>query len=384
MCKEKKVDIFIRKKTPFFFYDLDVLENVLKEVKSISNQYGYIVHYALKANSNDRILNIISQAGFGADCVSGNEVLKAIETGFDPENIVFAGVGKTDDEINISLDKNIFCLNVESLEELGVINHLAAQNGKQVNISLRINPGIDADTHEYTTTGTDENKFGIYRWDLDKTIGLLADMKNLVFRGLHFHIGSQITDMDVFVRLCTEINKILDWFSGQNIKIENINVGGGLGINYLDDCNKLPDFKSYFGIFKNNLNTDKGQKIHFELGRSLVASCGVLISRVLYIKKGKTTNFAILDAGITELIRPALYHSRHLIENLSSYSNKTEKYDVVGPICESSDFFAKGISLPETKRGDIIAIKATGAYGQVMSSDYNLRTKAKAYYSDEN
>ena len=377
------VDFFSTKNTPFFFYDFDILRNILKEVKSIKNQYGYKVHFALKANSNPEILKIISEAGFGADCVSGNEVLRAIETGFDPENIVFAGVGKTDDEINISLNNNISCLNVESLQELEVINNLAAKKKKLAKIALRINPGIDARTHKYTTTGTEENKFGIYKWDLKKTVDLLKNLNNLVLKGLHFHIGSQITDMNVFIRLCDEIIKIIEWFSNCNIKIENINVGGGLAVNYHDNSDELPDFKNYFEIFNKNLNIEEYQKLHFELGRSIVANCGSLISKVLYIKKGKMTNFAILDAGITELIRPALYQALHQIENISSNSKQTEKYDVVGPICESSDFFAKGISLPETKRGDIIVIKAAGAYGQVMSSDYNLRTKAKAIYSDE-
>jgi len=378
-----KPEYFNTIRTPFFYYEMDVLSLILKEIEEVYRKYDFIIHYAVKANSNSKILRSISEKGLGADCVSGNEILKSIEMGFDPDKIVFAGVGKTDEEINISIDKNIYCLNVESLEELKVINMLAANKGKKVNIALRINPGIDAVTHEYTTTGKDENKFGIYKWDLDKATQLLPGLKNLVFKGLHYHIGSQITDMNVFIKLCQEINYTLDWFKAKDIKIADINVGGGLGINYSDINDQLPDFKSYFGVFSKHLKIENGQKVHFELGRSIVAKCGNLLSRVLYIKKGKLTNFAILDAGITELIRPALYKSCHRILNISSDSKIEQKSDVVGPICESSDFFAKGIYLPETKRGDLILIKDAGAYGQVMSSDYNLRTKAKAYYSND-
>jgi diaminopimelate decarboxylase len=303
--------------------------------------------------------------------------------GFNNSDIVFAGVGKTDKEINLGLKNEIFCFNCESLQELEVINHLAKQVRKIAVIALRINPNVDAKTHCYITTGLEENKFGINQWELNDVILKLKSFSNIKLTGLHFHIGSQVTDLKVFKGLCIRVNEIRQWFYEHNIDFEHINVGGGYGIDYEDpDNNSIPDFETFFKIFNDLLERQPNQKIHFELGRTIVAHCGSLISKVLYIKNGVNTNFAILDAGMTELMRPALYQSYHKIENLSS-SEKKERYDVVGPICESSDTFGKSVLLPETKRGDIIAVRSTGAYGEVMSSGYNLRDRVKAVYSDE-
>jgi len=366
--------------TPFYVYDLNLLRETLQSAATEAAKYNYHVHYALKANANAPILAQMLNAGFGADCVSGNEVKRAIESGFKPENVVFAGVGKSDAEINYALDQDIFCFNCESKHELEILNELAEAKGKKARIALRINPNVNANTHKYITTGLEENKFGINAWELESVLELLQQLQSIELIGIHFHIGSQITDLTVFKNLCTRVNEFQEWFVAHNITLEHINVGGGLGVDYYNpDANLIPDFAAYFGLFSQFLEVRPGQQVHFELGRSLVAQCGTLISKVLYIKKGITTNFAILDAGMTELIRPALYQSYHQIENLTS-DKPEEKYDVVGPICESSDCFRKAVTLPETNRGDLIAIRTAGAYGEVMASGYNLRDKAEAIY----
>jgi diaminopimelate decarboxylase len=367
--------------TPFYYYNLDLLERTLNKVKEASSPYNYHVHYAFKANTNNQILELIHQHGLGADCVSGNEVKKAIECGYSSDEIVFAGVGKTDNEINIALDHDIFCFNCESLPELEVINELAAAKGKTAQIALRINPNVAANTHAYITTGLEENKFGINIWELEAVLVALADMKNVNFIGLHFHIGSQITDLNDFKGLCLRVNEIQEWFYDRQIIVDHINVGGGLGIDYENPTkNPIPDFDSFFKLFNDFIELRPQQELHFELGRSIVGQCGTLLSKVLYVKNGVNTDFAIIDAGMTELIRPALYQATHSINNLTTESKETQRYDVVGPICESSDCFAKALTLPTTKRGDLIAINSCGAYGEVMASQYNLRDLVKAVY----
>ncbi|MDB5263165.1 MAG: diaminopimelate decarboxylase [Adhaeribacter sp.] len=366
--------------TPFYLYDLDLLRQTLEQARTAATKYNFQVHYAMKANSNKPILKLIREFGFGADCVSGNEVKRALKRDFDPEHIVFAGVGKSDAEINFALKNNIFCFNCESSEEIEVINQLAAKQGKTARIALRINPNVDANTHKFITTGLEENKFGINIWELEGLLELLQNCPNLTLIGTHFHIGSQITDLNVFKNLCLRVNEVQQWFISREINLPHLNVGGGLGVDYYyPEEHLIPDFESYFSIFNEHLVVQPGQQVHFELGRALVAQCGSLISRVLYIKKGLTTNFAILDAGMTELLRPMLYQAYHKIENLSSQKPEI-KYHVVGPICESTDCFAKDLFLPETKRNDFIAIRTAGAYAEVMSSEYNLRDKAKAVY----
>lgn len=366
--------------TPLYVYDLELLRQTLQHASQEAARYNFQVHYALKANTNSPILDEMRQVGFGADCVSGNEVKCAIENGFAADHVVFAGVGKSDTEMNYALDQDIFCFNCESKHELEVLNELAAARGKTARIALRINPNVNANTHKYITTGLEENKFGINAWELPDVLALLKTLPNISLIGLHFHIGSQITDLSAFRNLCTRVNEFQDWFASQQVQLEHINVGGGLGVDYYTpDEQPIPDFAAYFGLFNQFLDLRHGQQVHFELGRALVAQCGTLVSRVLYIKKGVSTNFAILDAGMTELIRPALYQSYHKIENLSSQKPE-DRYDVVGPICESSDCFGKAVLLPETNRGDLIAIRTAGAYGEVMASGYNLRDKAAVVY----
>ncbi len=380
MKTEYPVPLFSKLETPFYYYDKKVLQFYIEKVKEAVEKFGFHMHYALKANANEAILAPLVGAGFGADCVSGEEIEAAIRAGFSPESIAFAGVGKSDKEILTGLQYDIFSFNVESIQELVEINHLAREKGKTARIALRINPNVDAKTHRYITTGIEENKFGINPWEFEEILGLLKSLENLKLVGLHFHIGSQITNLDVFKGLCSRVNQIQEWFWNNRIITEHINVGGGLGIDY-SQPDLMPDFDQFFQIFADHLTLRPNQQLHFELGRSLVAASGSLISRVLFVKNGVRTKFAILDAGMTELIRPALYQAFHKIENLTAQGPQ-EAYDVVGPICESSDCFGKAVRLPPTKRGDIIAIRSTGAYGEVMSSEYNLRRKAKAYYSD--
>jgi len=365
-----------------------------------SSKYDFHVHYAMKANFNPKVLDMIQSFGFGADCVSGGEVKAAIEHGFGKEKVVFAGVGKSDKEINAALDADIFCFNVESVQELTIINDLAKAKNKVAGVAIRINPNVDAHTHHYITTGLDENKFGINTWQLGDVATTLRACSNLQFLGIHFHIGSQITDLEVYRSLCIRINEMQDWFEDRGFKVKILNTGGGLGVDYYNpDTNTIANFEGYFKVFKDFLNVKPGQEVHFELGRALVAQSASLISRVLYVKNGQKKNFLVLDAGMTELMRPMLYQAYHEVENISRQfavssgqlaeepltthnSQLTTNYDVVGPICESTDCFRKDVPLPESFRGDLIAVRTAGAYGEVMASGYNLRTKAESVYSD--
>jgi diaminopimelate decarboxylase len=366
--------------TPFYFYDLTLLRRTLEAVQQAAQPRGIQVHYALKANANAPVLELIRQHGIGADCVSGNEVQRALETGFAPDHIVFAGVGKSDAEINLALAADIWCFNVESSAELQVLDELAGAQGRKARVALRLNPNVDARTHHYITTGLEANKFGISMGELPAVVDLLATLQNVELVGIHVHIGSQITDLAVFETLCHRVNELQAWFEHRGLPLAHLNMGGGLGVNYqTPDAQPIPDFEAYFSLFEKYLQRRPNQQVHVELGRALVAQCGTLISKVLYVKESQQTRFAILDAGMTELIRPALYQSFHLIENISSQGAE-QVYDVVGPICESSDTFGKKLTLPETKRGDLVAIRTAGAYGEVMSSGYNLRDKAAAVY----
>ena len=368
-------------KTPFYWYDSQLLDQTLQTVKSLADRHGYHVHYAVKANGNLEILRRVNAAGLGTDCVSGNEILQSIAAGIAPEKIAFAGVGKSDEEIRIGLENDIFCFNCESIPEIEVIDEIAGQMGKRAHIALRINPNVHASTHHYITTGLEENKFGINTWALDDVLKVLEHTKNIELIGLHFHIGSQILDMQDFRNLCTRVNEIQEWFYARKIIVDHINVGGGLGVNYEQpDKQPIPTFEEYFKVFAESLKLRPKQQLHFELGRAIVAQCGSLITKVLYVKNGTNKKFAIVDAGFTELIRPALYQAVHKIENISS-TEPEEKYDVVGPICESSDCFAKSIELAGCHRGDLLAIRTAGAYGEAMASTYNLRTLVKGYFS---
>ncbi|WP_113661330.1 diaminopimelate decarboxylase [Pedobacter nanyangensis] len=382
MFSDKDIAHFSNLETPFYYYDLNLLRNTLKTCSNAANTYNFHVHYAMKANFNDKVLAQINATGFGADCVSGGEVRKAIESGFAKNKVVFAGVGKSDKEINYALDQDIFCFNVESLQELQVINDLAEKKQKIAKVAIRINPNVDAHTHANITTGLDENKFGINSWDMPAAAEILNASTHLEFVGIHFHIGSQITNLDVYKNLCVRVNEFAAWFEDKGFTVKVLNVGGGLGIDYHHPNAQIPDFEAYFKIFADFLDIKPHQEVHFELGRALVGQSSSLISRVLYVKNGKKKNFIVLDAGMTELMRPALYQAYHQIENLSQKSSSV-KYDVVGPICESTDCFGKEVALPETFRNDLIAIRSTGAYGEVMASNYNLRDAIVTVTSDD-
>lgn len=360
--------------TPFYYYDLKLLESTLKAIKEAAHYANYHVHYAVKANANPEILRVIQQAGLGVDCVSGGEIKAALNMGFAPSDIVFAGVGKSDREIEYALKSGIGCFNVESIPELEVIQMIASRLGCNANVALRVNPDIDAHTHHYITTGLEENKFGISMQMLEKAISYCYAQPNVKLTGLHFHIGSQITTNEPFRILCERINDLVKQFAEKGVVFTSINVGGGLGIDYDDpDRNPIPDFKDYFDTFNKYLKLSPEQHLHFELGRSIVAQCGSLITRVLYVKEGLKKKFVIVDAGMTDLIRPALYQAHHKIENITSKSDVTDVYDVVGPICESSDCFGQDETLPLTKRGDLLALRSAGAYGEIMASQYNCR-----------
>ncbi len=371
------MDVVKQTDTPFYYYDMDVLRETLEEIDRQIDGHPFVIHYALKANGNPLILKEIAHHGFGADLVSGGEIEAAIQEGFDPRHMTFSGVGKTDWEIRTGLSHGVGCFNVESMPELDVINEIAHEMDTVANIAIRVNPDIDAHTHKYITTGTADNKFGINIEVLDQVISHATTLPHVNLLGLHFHIGSQITTMQPYAMLCDIINGLIDHFEEQHIHFEIINVGGGLGIDYEHpDEHPLPNFGVYFDTFKRGLRLSPGQKLHFELGRAIVGGCGSLISRVVFVKESRNKKFVILDAGMTDLIRPALYNAHHEIQNLTAGNERRhtiETYDVVGPVCESSDVFANDCHLPLTQRGDLIAIRSAGAYGESMSSRYNMR-----------
>ena len=377
------LDKFKQIPTPFYYYDMALLQYTLDEIKRCIAGFPFKVHYAVKANANATILEQIRRAGLGIDCVSGGELAAAISAGFAGNEIAFAGVGKTDKEIAAGIDSDIFCFNVESLPEMEVINEIAASKGKVARIAIRVNPNIDAHTHKYITTGLNENKFGINVPQLDDVVDAALAMQNIELIGLHFHIGSQIRETEPFIMLCEKANELLQHLEARGVKLSIINVGGGLGINYDDpDGDAIAGFDQYFSIFKQHLKLREGQELHFELGRAVVAQCGSLITRVTYVKTGIVKKFIIVDAGMSDLIRPALYQAHHKIENISATGTPTETYDVVGPICESSDCFGTDETLPITHRGDFIALRSAGAYGEIMASRYNCREFPAAIYSE--
>ena len=379
------IEEFKKLRTPFYYYDTDLLRQTLKEIRANTDPYMH-VHYAVKACANPKVLGIIAAEGFGADCVSGGEIQAALNAGFPADRIVYAGVGKSDWEIELGLDAGIFSFNVESIPELEIINHLAVLKGKKARIALRINPNVGAHTHANITTGLAENKFGIDMQDMESVIAIAGAMDGVEFIGLHFHIGSQILEMDDFAALSRRINEIQDRLETAGIPtVSDINVGGGLGIDYMQpDHNPIPDFRSYFSTYRKNLRLRPGQQLHFELGRAIVGQCGTLVASVLYIKSNPIKNFCIVDAGMTDLIRPALYDAYHHIENLTAESpSDYVTYDVVGPICESSDVFIKNYGMPRTRRGDLIAFRSAGAYGEIMASGYNCRPLPLGYTTED-
>lgn len=368
--------------TPYYYYDIEGLTNHLDMILTLSKKYNINIHYALKANSNKRLLNVISSFGVGADCVSGNEIKRALKNGFRSKDIVFAGVGKKDNEINFALDHSISEINVESLDELHVIHQLAHKKGKITQVAIRINPGIDVKTHKHITTGAEYSKFGIQKEDIPEAISLLKTSEYLHFVGLHFHLGSQINSFGAYLLLCEVINKNVLLFEENSLIVRSINVGGGLGINYENpDENQYHIFDKFFRVFKYGIKDSERFQLKCELGRSIVGNFGEIVTSVLYKKPLNGHELLIVDASMTELIRPALYNAFHKIESFSNKESNKE-YTIAGPICESSDIFGNKVLLPESSRGDLLRIRSCGAYAESMASNYNLRPIAKSYYSD--
>ena len=388
MLSTNTIEQLDRIATPFYYYDMDLFKKTVDHVAELAVKHDIKVHYAVKANVERRLLEYISAKGFGADCVSGNEVLHAHSCGFPAEKIVYAGVGKSDKEVYESMMLGIEAFNCESLQELFVINEMAHVYGVKANVSVRINPDIDAHTHKYVTTGLYENKFGISQHEFDKLIDILQKSEHINFIGLHFHVGSQISRVEeVFGLECRRVNDIVKYFEKKGVEIRNINLGGGLGVDYDDpDASPIADFETWFETISANIERRPDQAVHVEPGRSIVAQCATLISRVVFVKSGETKNFLIMDAGMNDLIRPALYGAYHKIENLSASQRQFfptyQAYDIVGPVCESSDVWGAGRLLPLSVRGDLMAIRSAGAYGQVMASRYNMKDLAPAVFSD--
>ena len=380
---------FSRVATPFYYYDIDLFRRTVDKVAELSGRTGIQVHYSLKANSDRRLNEMISSRGLGADCVSGDEIDFAVSCGYDPKKIFFAGVAKSDKEICQAFQVGIGAFVVESLEEIEIVSDIARRLGRKAPMSLRINPNIDPHTHHYITTGLYEDKFGISDRSFDEAVAMVKDNPYIDFYGLQFHIGSQILEVSDVVKLeCEKVNEIVALFESIGLEVRNIDLGGGLGIDYDDpDGNPMADFETWFRTIDETLVRRPDQTVHVEPGRSLVAQSGSLITEVLYVKKGENRRFLMVDAGMNDLIRPALYGAYHKIENLTAHYEDGDGrgcrvYDVVGPVCESSDCFGKERALAKSHRGDRIAIRSAGAYGQVMASRYNMRPFAPSVYSD--
>ena len=384
MLSRQVADKLAKYETPFYLYDVELLNQTLESLMSIASKYGYKVHYAIKANYDARLLQIIRKYGVGIDCASGNEVRCAIEAGFDPKSIVYAGVGKRDKEIRYAIEQDILAINCESIEEINLVNELAAEAGKVVNIALRVNPDIDPKTNHCIDTGQADSKFGISYEEILSSVEHIRSLKNVLVIGMHIHIGSQIRELHVFENMCNKVNVIVENLTNLGFELEFVDVGGGLGVNYdMPENEPIPNFASVFAIIKQHLKVGN-REVHFEFGRSIVAQCGELITKVLYNKTTATgRRLVIVDGSMTELIRPALYGSYHNIENITSEADQRLKYTIVGTACESTDVFDENVSLPLTKRGDLLTIKSAGAYGMSMASRYNQHDLPGAVYSDE-
>ena len=384
MLSRQVAEKLAKYETPFYLYDIGLLDQTLESLMSIASKYNYKIHYAIKANYDARLLQIIRKHGVGIDCASGNEVRCAIEAGFDPKSIVYAGVGKRDKEIRYAIEQNILAINCESIEELDLVNELAAEAGKVVNIALRVNPDIDPKTNHCIDTGQADSKFGISYEEILDSVEHIRSLKNVDVIGMHIHIGSQIRELHVFENMCNKVNVIVENLTKLGFEIEFVDVGGGLGINYdMPENEPIPNFASVFSIIKQHLKVGN-REVHFEFGRSIIGQCGELITKVLYNKTTATgRRLVIVDGSMTELIRPALYGSYHNIENITSTAENRLKYTIVGTACESTDVFDENVSLPITKRGDLLTIKSAGAYGMSMASRYNQHDLPAAVYSDE-
>jgi len=363
--------------TPAYVYSRAALEGSLREFLDVLAAHpagaGSLVCYAVKANSNIAILNLFARLGAGFDIVSGGELQRVLAAGADPEKIVFSGVGKTAAEMKLALDVGIFCFNIESAPELERLNEVAGQCGKKAPVSLRVNPNVDPKTHPYISTGLKEAKFGVAYDDALALYRRAAALPNIEVAGIDCHIGSQLLDPSPFVEALDRVLILIDQLTAEGINVHHLDLGGGLGIKYKDD-QVQPTVASYLTPLLDKL-AGRGLKVVLEPGRRLVGNAGLLLTRVEFLKPGEGKNFAIIDAAMNDLMRPALYEAWHDILPVVPRTGATRDYDVVGPVCESGDFL--GLARPLTiDAGDLLAVMSAGAYGMAMASNYNTRPRA--------
>ena len=358
--------------TPCYVYSKLALTQSFNNFKAGLVGTEHLVCFAVKANPNIAILNLFAKLGAGFDIVSGGELARVLAAGGDPQKIVFSGVGKSADEMRAALNAGIFCFNVESASELKRLNQIAGEIGKIAPVSLRVNPNVDAKTHPYISTGLKNNKFGVAFEDAIAVYEQAAAMPNIAVHGVDCHIGSQITELAPFIEALDLILGLVDTLAEKNIAISHIDVGGGIGITYSDET--PPEFKQYAEAILAKL-AHKNVKVLFEPGRALVGNAGVLLTKVEYLKHTESKNFAIVDAAMNDLMRPALYDAYHEIVAVVPRLGEADTYEIVGPVCESGDFLGhdRAMNLAE---GDLLAIKSAGAYGMSMASNYNTRGRA--------
>ena len=365
--------------TPTYIYSKNTLIQTFESFKKGLLKTNHLVCFAVKANSNIAILNLFASLGAGFDIVSGGELERVLYAGGDPQKIVFSGVGKTASEIEAALKANILCFNVESRSELLRIEAVASKINIKAPISIRVNPDVDAKTHPYISTGLKDNKFGV---DFNQALALYLEAKGMSYieiKGIDCHIGSQITELKPFVDALDRVLSLVDQLKKNDIHLSHVDIGGGIGICYQDES--PPDFEIYTKEILSKIQS-LDVKIIFEPGRALVGNAGVLLSKVEYLKQNDVKHFAIIDAAMNDLMRPTLYDAYHEIKIVREHDTKLQSFDVVGPVCESSDFIAKNRSL-KLKENDLICIMSAGAYGMSMSSNYNSRGRAAEVMVDQ-
>ncbi|MER2492462.1 diaminopimelate decarboxylase [Catenovulum sediminis] len=360
--------------TPCYIYSRSAIEQNWQAFDKAAGQHPHLVCYAVKANSNLGVLNVMARMGSGFDIVSGGELARVIEAGGDPAKVVFSGVGKTEAEIEYALEAGILCFNVESQPELDRINKVAAELDKKAPISIRVNPDVDAKTHPYISTGLKANKFGIERERALEVYQYAASLSHLDVQGIDCHIGSQLTDVQPFIDALDKVLLLIDELKAVGIEVKHLDVGGGLGVTYNDEI--PPSVDEYVAALLSRLTDRPALKLIFEPGRSIMANAGILVTKVEFIKQGEEKNFAIIDAAMNDLIRPSLYEAwQNIVPIDQSIERDAAIYDIVGPICETGDFLGKDRNL-KIAAGDLLAVRSSGAYGFTMASNYNSRCRA--------
>ncbi|MFZ3173578.1 MAG: diaminopimelate decarboxylase [Thiobacillus sp.] len=366
--------------TPLYVYSRQALESAYQAYSDAFAATPHLICYAVKANASLAILNIFARLGAGFDIVSGGELARVLAAGGDPRKVVFSGVGKTADEMRAALDAGILCFNVESASELHRLNRIAGELGKVAPVSFRVNPDVDPKTHPYISTGLKENKFGVPIADAPALYRLAASLPNLKITGIDCHIGSQLTDLSPLVDAADRVLALVDTLAAEGIALHHIDLGGGVGIRYHDET--PPDLAAYGRTLAARF-AGRREKLLLEPGRSLVGNAGLLLTRVEYLKPSEDKNFAIVDAAMNDLMRPALYEAYHDIVAVNERQTAKKRYDIVGPICETGDFlgFARDLAIEE---GDLLALLSAGAYGMSMASNYNSRPRAAEILIDRN